>query len=90
MPKCDFNKVTFIEITLRHGCPPVNLLHIFRTPFFKNTSGWLLLVEQLWIVKTRKRDTFRNTYIWSFSRQNIAIQHSSLMILIETHRAKLI
>ena len=23
----------FIEITLQHGCSPVNLLHIFRTPF---------------------------------------------------------
>ena len=34
----------FIEITLRHGCSPVNLLHIFRTPFFKNISGWLLLI----------------------------------------------
>ena len=34
----------FIQITLRHGCSPVNLLHIFRTPFLKNTSGWLLLV----------------------------------------------
>ena len=33
----------FIEITLCHGCFPVNLLHIFRTPFLKNTSGWLLL-----------------------------------------------
>ena len=33
----------FIEITLRHGCSPVNLLHIFRTPFPKNTSGRLLL-----------------------------------------------
>ena len=34
----------FIEITLRHhGCSPVNLLHVFRTPFHKNTSGWLLL-----------------------------------------------
>ena len=32
----------FIEITLRHGCS-VNLLHIFRTPFPKNTSRWLLL-----------------------------------------------
>ena len=29
----------FIEIVLRHGCSPVNLLHIFRTLFFKNTSG---------------------------------------------------
>ena len=33
----------FIEITLRHGCSPVNLLHIFETLFLKNTSGWLLL-----------------------------------------------
>ena len=33
----------FIEITLRHGCSPVNLPHVFRTPFLKNTSGWLLL-----------------------------------------------
>ena len=33
----------FIEIALRHGCSTVNLLHIFRTPFPKNTSGRLLL-----------------------------------------------
>ena len=33
----------FIEIRLRHGCSPVNLLHIFRTPFLEDTSGWLLL-----------------------------------------------
>ena len=29
----------FIEIALRHGCSPVHLLHIFRTPFPKNTSA---------------------------------------------------
>ena len=34
---------SFIEITLRHGCSPVNLLHIFRTSFLKNISGRLLL-----------------------------------------------
>ena len=33
-----------IEITLRHGCSTVNLLHIFRTPFVKNTSMWMLLL----------------------------------------------
>ena len=33
----------FIEITLRHGCSPVNLLHIFRTPFCKNIYGVLFL-----------------------------------------------
>ena len=34
----------FIEIALRHGCSSVNSLHIFRTPFLKNTSGRLLLI----------------------------------------------
>ena len=33
----------FIEIALRHGCSPVNVLHIFRTLFYKNTYGGLLL-----------------------------------------------
>ena len=33
----------FIEIVLRHGRSPVNLLHISRTSFPKNTSGRLLL-----------------------------------------------
>ena len=33
MPKCDLKKI---------GCSPVNLLHIFRTPFTKKTSGRLL------------------------------------------------
>ena len=45
MPKCNFNKVpsNFIEIAFRHGCSPVNLLHIFRKLFLKTTSGRLLL-----------------------------------------------
>ena len=34
---------SIIEITLGHSCSPVNLLHIFRTPFLKNTSRRLLL-----------------------------------------------
>ena len=33
----------FIEIALRHGYSPVNLLHISRIPFLKNTSGRLRL-----------------------------------------------
>ena len=43
MPKRGFSKVAcnFIEITLRHRCSPVNLLHICRTSFSKNTSGRL-------------------------------------------------
>ena len=51
IPMCDFNKVAkqrykFIEIALRHGRSLVNLLHISRTTFFRNTYGGpLLLLE---------------------------------------------
>ena len=30
----------FIEITLRHGCSPVNLLYIFRTPIRTPLEGY--------------------------------------------------
>ena len=44
----------FIEITLRDGCSPVNLMHIFRTHFPKNTCGRQLLYicyhTSLWIM----------------------------------------
>ena len=43
MPKCDFNKVALHNHTSA-WCSPVNLLHIFRTAFPKNTSGCLLPV----------------------------------------------
>ena len=45
-PKCDFNiklQSNFIEITFRHESCPINLLHIFRTPFHKNNSEGLLI-----------------------------------------------
>ena len=36
----------FIKITLQHGCFPVNLVHISRTPFDQNTSGELLQLNK--------------------------------------------
>ena len=62
MLKCDFKKVTKqnIEITLRYGCSPVNLLHIFRTPFPKNTSEGLLLN-----LTGRKCMSSRKQFLWS-------------------------
>ena len=36
MQKCDFNKIALDE------CSHVNLLHIVRTRFLKNISGWLI------------------------------------------------
>ena len=54
MPKCEFNKVAcnFAEITLHHGCFLVHLLHIFKIPFPKNTSGRLLLGDFNFLVYT--------------------------------------
>ena len=59
----------FIEITLRHGCSPINLLHIFRTSFPKNTSGWLLLnvavkwlSSMIWLIKCCKIQ--QNNYLY--------------------------
>ena len=43
MQMCDFNKG---EVTLLHGCSPVNCLNICRTPFLKNSSGCLLRVYE--------------------------------------------
>ena len=43
--KCDFNKVA-LHFALQHGPSPVNLLHIFRIPFPKNTSGQLPLHKE--------------------------------------------
>ena len=42
-----------IEITLQYGCSLVNLLHIFKTLFPRNTSGWLLLVKATFKMKIR-------------------------------------
>ena len=53
MPKCDFSKVA-IEITLWHGCSPINLMHIFRTPFLKNTTGRLLLYFALTLIENQQ------------------------------------
>ena len=46
MLKSDFKLPSnFIKITFRHGCSSVILPHVFKTPFPKNTSRWLLLYQ---------------------------------------------
>ena len=57
----------FIEITLRHGRRPVNLLHIFRTPFSRNTSGVLLMSVGAKEVNTIKSNPEKNQKGVSFS-----------------------
>ena len=56
----------FIQITLRHGCSPVNLLHIFRTPFPMNTSGRLVLI----VKKGEKKPKVENNFTADESMTN--------------------
>ena len=44
LPKGDFNKVA-LQFLIKSDFN-MNQQHIFRTPFYKNTSGWLLLSEE--------------------------------------------
>ena len=65
MPKCDFNKVTLQLYWNRTSAWvfPVNLLHIFRTSFPKNTSGGVLLLLTHFILLVSQSDAF-----WCFRR----------------------
>ena len=51
-----------IEITLRYGCSTVNLLHIFRTPFPRNTYGGLLVIFESDPVDTGRKLNVHKTF----------------------------
>ena len=51
------------EIALRHGCSPVNLLHIFRTPFYKNTCGGLLPIAAEYWKGLKDIGTFETSWV---------------------------
>ena len=40
----------FCKITSRYGCSSVNLLHVFRKPFSKNTSRGMFLFFYIFII----------------------------------------
>ena len=89
MSKCDFNKVA--KQHGWHGCFSVYLLHIFRTPFPRNTSGRLLLNSAILVffqaafflyfsnilVEIFEKDFFSNN-------QTLFADHASLL----NHKAK--
>ena len=74
IPKCVFNKVA-LQFYWNHtsacssACSSVNLLHIFRTPFLKDTSGWLplKLFENLCEKFLRRSFLVRCKLSWCFS-----------------------
>ena len=54
----------FIEITICNGCYPVNLLHIFRTPFSKNISGgYFYILQHHW-----KKRPQHGSFLMNFAR----------------------
>ena len=56
----------FIEITLRHGCFPVNLLHIFRTSFL-TLGGCLFCFRPLNTVQTYEKRIFTENSIKDYN-----------------------
>ena len=56
----------FIKIRLRHACSTVNLLHIFRTPFHKNTLEGLLTLAQVFSCEFCEisKNTFFIAHLW--------------------------
>ena len=77
----------FIEITLWHGCSPVNLLHIFRTPFSRTPLdgcfwNWLLEIRTGQKYKSKIRTSslsqkllilIKNEILWVKSKKILRI-----------------
>ena len=93
----------FIEGALRHGYSPVNLLHVFKTSFCKNTYGGMLLEKadaekpsiMISILKLRWRH-WRYTFIWrvryAISEQktdNIKLRQLTRILFDTVHGKKL-
>ena len=54
----------FIKITLRHGCSPLNLLHILRTQFFRAPLVGCFCTFMYWI-KLKLQSRFCSTQCWT-------------------------
>ena len=73
------------EITIRDECSPVDLFHIFRIPFPKNTFGWTLLHKTNLIHERALRIIYNNK---SSSFQDLLDKDNSVTInvAIETFK----
>ena len=75
-----------IEITFRHECSPVNLLHISRTPFPKNTPEWLLLAFDSAVLHENNALSYRvlRTKKWytSFLRKVLVFQKTCFKVKV--------
>ena len=74
----------FLEITLRHGCSPVHLAHIFRTPFPKNTSVGLPLSCYLFIIYLQfAEDKISHSHRKKLIQNFVNLKHNVKIILIQ-------
>ena len=73
----------FIKIALRHGCSPVNLLHIFRTPFPQNTSGWLLSIIDTQYIHLAILNLFQTTWLCCLDHRLISNELKPVQIFIQ-------
>ena len=73
----------FIEIELQHGCSPINLLPILRTPFPKNTFGGLLLQTEGYSLERIRLPSFVKlqlfTHFWRFLVFCVMITRSTFL-----------
>ena len=60
--RCRVLKICY-KFCNQHGCPPVNLLHIFRTAFSKNNFVWFLLIS--WIIHKTYKNQAKSVWSWS-------------------------
>ena len=71
MGKCDLIKLqsNFIEITLRRGCSPVNLLHIFKIPFLHLQAT---TSEDRYLSVTLLKDTPAQVFLFKFCKNKFS------------------
>ena len=81
-----------LQISLRHGCSPVNLLHTFRIPFYNKTNEGLVPTETVQLIYT---DNILSAYMlvalyygdlyWEFSLLSqivlyVVVKHSHIFL----------
>ena len=91
----------FVEIAHPHRYSPVNLLHIFRTPFYKNSFEGLLsfgVKDVLWLTKlfyilalfvnVKVLKKYQNNEILEFIKKGKKIDSKSLRLDTQITEAK--
>ena len=88
MRKCNFTilRSNFIEITLRQGCSPVNLLQIFRTLFLKVTlEGCFCTLQinsdQTTVLPTTDIKRYLGKKLLSLVEEYVSFQKQSIKIV---------